>query len=494
MRFPIVRRALLLLALAVPLVATGPAASRSSQPQGWDSDLALPVVADLNPDPHILEINLEARIQDIEILPGKRTAVWSYNGGLPGPLIRLVVGDRLIVHFTNNLPEETTIHWHGLRLPNAMDGAPGVTQPAVAANGGVFTYDFVVPDAGTFWYHPHSNSGAQLSRGLYGPMLVTDPHDPPAFGEDLVLMLSDISLNSEGQINPANEGTYLGDLFGREGNILLVNGKVRPALKVRQGQPQRWRIINAARARFFTLDYGQAPFVKLGGDDGLAAAARRVTAVRIVPGERADVVFIPQDRPGARGVLRWLPTERGPGSTFNRLTEDLMTIETVRERAVRAPRIRSALRTIAPIDTAGARQRDIALTIRQRPDGSMEMGINGVPHDKAPPLVAHVGDTEVWTVRNDTSFAHPFHLHGFFFQVLDPARVPEWKDTAEVPAKTTLRLAVHFDRPGLWMFHCHILDHADAGMMGQIRVLAAGEAPGGGAVAHQGMRGAATTP
>jgi FtsP/CotA-like multicopper oxidase with cupredoxin domain len=116
-------------------------ANSVQQPEGWDAGLALPQVVDLNPDPAILEFNLEASITNMEIMTGKQTPVWSYNGGLPGPLIELNVGDRLIVHFTNNLPEATTIHWHGMRVPNAMDGAPGYTQEPIAANGGTFTYD-----------------------------------------------------------------------------------------------------------------------------------------------------------------------------------------------------------------------------------------------------------------------------------------------------------------------------------------------------------------
>ena len=198
------------------------------QPVGWDKELTLPPPRDLNPDPRILEFNLEARIAAIEITPGVTTPVWTYNGMLPGPYLRAKVGDTVIVHFKNALPEETTIHWHGVRVPNDMDGAPGMTQKPVAP-GGEFRYQFIVRDAGTYWYHPHTNSAAQVGWGLYGPIVVEDPSDPKVFGDDLVLMLSDMSLDDKARLLPKDNGGEFGDLFGREGSVLLVNGKCGPA-------------------------------------------------------------------------------------------------------------------------------------------------------------------------------------------------------------------------------------------------------------------------
>src|SRR5690606_15197186 len=133
----------------------------------------------------------------------------------------------VIVHFRNSLPEPTTIHWHGVRVPNDMDGAPGMTQDPIAP-GAEFRYEFVLRDAGTFWYHPHQSSSDQVGRGLYGPIVVVDPEEPDVFGDELVLMLSDVSLDADGQLLPKDNGGSFGDLFGREGNVLLVNGKVLP--------------------------------------------------------------------------------------------------------------------------------------------------------------------------------------------------------------------------------------------------------------------------
>jgi FtsP/CotA-like multicopper oxidase with cupredoxin domain len=440
------------------------------QPAGWDDELELAPAADLNPDPDVLEIALEAREADVELLPGTVTRAWTYDGRVPGPLIRTKVGDRVIVHFKNSLPEATTIHWHGLRVPNDMDGAPGVTQDPIEP-GAEFRYEFVVKDAGTYWYHPHIDSSAQVGRGLYGAFVVEDPADPKVFGDELVLLLSDMSLDAGGEILPADSGGKFGDLFGREGAVLLVNGKVKPRLKVRSGKQQRWRVINAARARYYNLRLPDHRFVRLGGDNGLAARSEDIYSVLVTPGERADLVFTPADAPGTVNMMRWVPTDRGYGSMFNRPREDLFEIETVAAPAVVPEVIPTQLREIEPIDIAGATERSLELTIALG-NNDVVMGINGVPYWRAEPLVARLGETQVWTLINNTDFSHPFHLHGYFFQVLDEARVPEWKDTVNVPTRSELKIAVAFDeRPGAWMYHCHILDHAEVGMMGHLQVI-----------------------
>ena len=454
---------------ANPPEESAPRAARDvGQPDGWADELAMQVPTDLNPDPNVLEIELEARVANVELLPGTSTPAWTYNGTVPGPMIRAEVGDRVIVHFKNSLPDETTIHWHGVRVSNEMDGAPGVTQEPIPT-GGEFRYEFVLKDAGTYWYHPHTDSSTQVGRGLYGAFIVDDPADPKSFGDDLVLMLSDIGLDENGQLVPADSGGNFGDLFGREGSTLLVNGKVLPTLKVRNGKQQRWRIINASRARYYNLRLRNHRFMRLGGDNGLAARSEDVYNLIVTPGERADAVFTPADPPGTRNVLRWVPTERGYGSTYNRASEDMLAIETVADAPVTPEPIPAELRKIEPIDITAANHRTLDLTIHIA--STVEMGVNDVPYWQAKPIEVALGDTEVWRIVNNTDFSHPFHLHGYFFQVLDENRVPEWKDTVNVPNKSELSIAVRFDeRPGAWMFHCHILDHAEAGMMGHLVV------------------------
>ena len=317
-------------------------------------------------------------------MPGFKTPAWTYNGTLPGPMIRAKLGDRLIVHFKNSLPEATTIHWHGLRVPNDMDGAPGVTQPPIAA-GGEFRYEFELRDAGTYWYHPHTNSSAQVGRGLYGAFVVEDPADPKAFGDDLVLLLSDMGLNEHGELLPADSGGNFGDLFGREGAVLLVNGKVRPTLKVRNGKQQRWRIINATRARYYNLRLRNHRFMRLGGDNGLAARSEDVYNLIVTPGERADAVFTPADPPGTyeRAALG-ADRARLRQHVQPRVGADAAAIETVADAPVTPEPIPAELRTIEPLDVTAATQRTLDLTIAIT--STVEMGINGVPHWEAKPL------------------------------------------------------------------------------------------------------------
>lgn len=447
--------------------APAPAAG-VSQPEGWDEELRMAEPADKNPDPTILEFDLQASITDMEIIPGTTTPVWAYNGSLPGPLIRARVGDRLIVHFTNNLPEATTIHWHGVRVPNNMDGAPGLTQNPVEP-GETFTYDFVLEDAGTFWYHPHLNSAAQVQRGLYGAIVVEDPSEPAIPGDELVLVLSDMGLNDDGSFQEADRGGTFGVLFGREGDTILVNGKIAPTVKVRAGVQQRWRIVDAAITRYFPIALRGHSWIRVGGDGGLMERPEELPRMVMAPGERIDVVFTPEGEPGSEGELAWLPVDRGWGTAVGGRRVPYLKVRTVDEPAVEPLPVPQQLRTIEPIDLTDAVEKIVELTIMGGDDPVQMMGINGEAHTHQ--LESQVGATEIWTIDNTSDFDHPFHLHGYFFQVLDDSRIPEWKDTVNVPDHTKLRIAVRFDdRPGMWMLHCHILDHQEAGMMASLLI------------------------
>ena len=239
----------LLSALFLCLLAPVAAAAQSFAPADWADGVKLPELADRNPDPKIVEIDLTAKLADVQI-DGKTVHAWTYNGGIPGPLIKTRVGDRLVVHFTNELDEPTTVHWHGVRVPIEMDGVPEISQPEVK-KGESFTYDFVVRDAGLYWYHPHVMSAAQVGFGLYGALLVEDPADGVNVADQVTLVLSDIGFDAKGKLEPADSGGSAGMVFGREGDYVLVNGRRRPVLRARPGAPQRWRIVNAAKSRFF---------------------------------------------------------------------------------------------------------------------------------------------------------------------------------------------------------------------------------------------------
>lgn len=464
------------------MAASGASGSPSMPPdtatalsEGWEQRATPTIPVDLDPDPNVLEIELEARVAEVELVAGTTTPAYTYGGSVPGPLLKAKVGDRLIVHFKNSLPDSTSIHWHGLRVPNDMDGVPGFTQDPVEP-GGEFVYDFVLNDAGTFWYHPHIQSAAQVGWGMYGPLVVEDPSDPD-LGEEIVVVLSDVSLDDAGQFVPADVGGEFGDLFGREGNVLLVNGQVMPRLHVQAGKRQRWRVINAARSRYYTVMLPNHTLTRLGGDAGFAERSSEVDSVVLVPGERADISFLPSSEPGATDVMQWIATDRGLGSTFNRPNVDMFEVATLPHARVEPAVVPHQLREIAPIDTEGAPVFAFDLGMWTDEDGNAVMGINGIPFQDAAPIHATMGETQIWRVTNETDFAHPWHLHGYFFQVLDDARIPEWKDTVDIPVGGEVRMAVHFgDRPGMWMYHCHILDHAEAGMMGHLHVMEEGAA------------------
>jgi FtsP/CotA-like multicopper oxidase with cupredoxin domain len=470
----ILKTGALLLSFAMPGVA------ETLQPPAWNAGVKLPEITDTNPDPRIVEFSLESRITSLEIVPGVKSDIWTYNGGLPGPLIRARKGDRLIVHFSNKLPKATTVHWHGVQVPIQMDGVPGASQDPVEP-GGTFTYDFVVPDAGLFWYHPHVMSAAQVGFGLYGALLVEDPDDRVGIADQLVLVLSDIAVDDDsGKLQAADSGGILGDLLGREGNHVLLNGRIAPVLNVRDGAPQRWRIVNTAKSRYFCLLLGQAQmFTVIGVDGGLLEYSVERDRLVLAPGERVDVLIAPRtESPQQSLTLITIPFDRGFGSTEFRTVETLMTLSPSPLPALPPAPLPRVTRAMSPMSAAGATPLQINL-VTVKKSGTLEFGIEGGPFWKGTSVRAKIGETQLWTLTNKAIWAHPIHLHGYFFQVLDDKGVPvrplAWKDTVSVPAESTVRLLVRFERPGSWMYHCHILDHAEAGLMSTVDV---GEAVG----------------
>ena len=445
----------------------------SLQPQGWDDSLKLTEAKDINPDPKIVEVELQARVASLEIVPGVKTDAWTYNGSLPGPLIRVRRGDRLIVRFSNQLPQPSTVHWHGVQVPIEMDGVPGVSQPPVEP-GGSFTYDFVVPDAGLFWYHPHVMSAAQVGFGLYGPLLVEDPDDKVKVADELVLVLSDIALEDKsGELQSPDSGGVLGALFGREGNHVLVNGRKRPTLPVRSGALQRWRIVNAAKSRYFQLQLdNMQPFQLIGVDGGYLEYSVEQQVIVLAPGERADVLIAPRVENDGLTLIN-IPYNRGYGSVEFRSSDDLMAFTRAPLPPVAAAPLPKVTRDIPAMSAAGATQVNIEL-VTTKLNGVPTFEIKGGPFWRDTSVAAKLGEKQLWTITNEAIWNHPIHLHGFFFQEVDDKGVPvsprAWKDTIDVPAESTRHFLVTLDRPGSWMYHCHILDHAEAGLMSTVDV------------------------
>jgi FtsP/CotA-like multicopper oxidase with cupredoxin domain len=400
-------------------------------------------------------VKLAARESSWEYGPGRSIAGNTFNDQVPGPTIEADVGDTLVVELTNELSDPTTIHWHGLRVPAAMDGTESVQRPVEP--GESFEYRFVVPDAGTFWYHSHVNETEQLERGLYGALIVRGPDEPVLDGER-VLHLDDLKLDEEGQLAPFGDPHE--HHAGREGDVRLVNGVQEPELEIAAGRVERWRVVNAANTRFVRLSIGGRPFTIVGSDGGLLTTPVQATEVLITPGERVDVAV----GPFAEAELieiEALPYDRGKGETPR---ERFATLR-VGPRVPSQASIPDRLREIEPLVSAGA-----------APTRTIDLKalMHGGEHQRAEPV--RVGELQVWELVNETSQDHPFHLHGFFFQVVDengtapPA--PAWKDTVNVPRKSRATIAwLPDDRPGEWMYHCHILEHHAMGMMAHFEVV-----------------------
>ena len=396
-------------------------------------------------------VELEARETDWEYAPGHRLRGMGFNGSIPGPLIEAEVGDTIRARLANNLTEPTTIHWHGLRVPAAMDGTASV-QPVVEP-GESFDYEFTVPDAGTFWYHSHVNETEQLERGLYGPLVVRGPGEP-TLDADRVLMLDDLKLDQDGRLSPFGDDHELHE--GREGDVRLVNGTQEPKLAIAGGQVERWRIVNAANTRFMRLSIGGRPFSILGSDGGLIEAPVEATEVLVTPGERVELAVGPFAE-GEVLELEALPYDRGRGEPRR---ERFATIQVGPTEASSA-QVPARLREIEPL-TGSAVEPTRTVSMK-----ALMHGGHGQRDDDV-----RVGELQVWELVNETSQDHPFHLHGFFFQVLGDGAIA-WKDTVNVPQKATVRIAwLPDDRPGEWMYHCHILEHHAMGMMAHFSVVA----------------------
>ena len=456
----------LLIASLVALCACG------SSPE---ESVELTPLLDTNPAANIVEVQLVAGLSTTEYLAGKPAHVWAYRdgasanaiGSVPGPLLTANQGDHVIVHFRNELPEETTIHWHGIRVPPRSDGTTVAQIPV--APGASFDYEFDALDAGTFWYHPHIHGDVQIENGLYGMIVVKGGVDPDV-AADRAFVLDDVKLESTGQLSTRIDALDL--MLGRQGNVLLVNGRSGASLQAKAGSRERWRFVNAANGRYFNLFLPGHTLQVIGWDGGLLAEPYTTDTLLIAPGERYEVLVELADAPGTQLSLQTLHYDRGhnipdPGP------QTIMSIA-LPSRAERAPLPLPTLwRADEPIAIdAQTPQRSFVLSEQEEGLVEPRFFINGERFPNNTPIAALAGAVAIWSIRNDAEMDHPFHLHGMFFRVLDvdgvvPAHAG-WKDTVNVPQKTTLRFAVRYGEPGTWMYHCHILEHAERGMMGEL--------------------------
>ena len=435
--------------------------------------------------------SLTAREGQAALYPegGAGTAIWGYDGLSPGPLLRARQGDTLAVRLANELPQPTSIHWHGVRVPNAMDGVSGLTQEAVPP-GGHFDYEFALPDAGTYWYHTHNRSWEQLARGLYGVLVVDEP-DPPPVDQDLVFLIDDWRLDQAGAIHAAS----LGDIrdwahAGRLGNWVTVNGESEHGIPVIAGDRVRLRILNAANARVMTLSFPkhQPMVVALDGQpvEPFAPAGSRL---RIAPAQRVDLMIDMGLAPGSETPI----IETGGRETVS-VARFVYGPDTPRQRAPLPPvaalpanPIRTDLDPTSAVTAellmeggamgrmSGASLDGRFLTIRELVSAGKVWAFNGVAGIPEQPLLrAETGRTVAIDMINDTRWPHAMHLHGTHFTVIrrdgDPVEGGPWRDTELLDPGQRATIAFVADSPGKWLFHCHMLEHQAGGMVTWIEI------------------------
>ncbi|MCR9107859.1 MAG: multicopper oxidase family protein [Rhodobacteraceae bacterium] len=418
-----------------------------------------------------------------QILPADYpdTEIWSFDAAFPGPELRARQGDTLSVTVENALPQSTSVHWHGLRLDNTMDGVPGLTQDPIAP-GDSFDYQFALPDAGTYWYHSHAKSMEQVERGLYGPLII-DETDPPDVDQDITLILDDIRLERDGTV--ANFDNFH-DLShaGRIGNLWLANGQIDPAYPLKRGERVRLRLISAANARVFRL--GLQGFdgwiVALDGmplsdpqalpDELILAPAQRIDLMVDVTTDENEAFVITFERDGGYAITHF-PIS-GP------------SVAARQDRPVLPPN------PIYPIDLANARAATLLieggamggmraarlngeeLGARELASRGMFWALNGVAGRPDTPLLdLSSGESARIGMANNTAFPHAMHLHGVHFsEVLADGRLGPLRDTILLNPQETREIAFQAHNPGDWLFHCHMLAHHQAGMGTWIRVSA----------------------
>ncbi len=448
-----------------------------------------------------VEFDLTAAPTSIRLRPdGPVTKVWAFNGTVPGPTLRTKVGDKMVINFRNDLPEPTTIHWHGLRIVNSMDGVPVVMNPIQP--GESFRYEFIVPDAGTFWYHPHVNTAHQVDRGLYGGFVVEEAIAPSFHDEDY-WVIDDWHLDDDNQYI---EASVTEDFWGRSAGQFTLNGEFKPVISGIAGEHRRVRVLNSSNNTIISLKIDNHQLRIIAKDGTPVDEPWQTSSVRLATGERVDIDLKLTGKPNSDYTVRL--------EAFSNMF--------------------------------GPAGREVNKEARWT--------INDWSFPDYEDMHFDMGTSRLIEISNNTPMSHPFHLHGHFFRVvgrskrgtppsgggskqvmlatlrygqgraetLDEPSLPShgipsadqtkslstpmilgtsgvggggggmggggmgggdntpvaltkrdkrsWQDTVEVPPSQTVQLLLLADNPGDWMYHCHILEHEESGMMGVFRV------------------------
>ena len=430
---------------------------------------------------------LTAATSEIQLLPEKygKTQVWAFDGIAPGPEIRVKQGQSVRRRVINNLSHPTSVHWHGIRIDNRMDGVAGLTQPAIEP-GDQFDYDFVAPDAGTYWYHSHSRSFEQVARGLHGALIV-DEAEPVDVDRDEVLVLDDWLIDPDTAQIAASFGA-MHDLShaGRLGNYVTTNGKYNLAKSVARNERLRLRLINASNARIFqlALDGLEGWIVAFDGMPLSQPSPVQDTFV-LAPAQRIDLIVDVTADVGSAGHVVQLDRNE----SFSQVAFEVMGESTRARRPAPLP-LPPNLETKPDLSNA----RDVMLTMEGGAMGGMRGAMMGGQMssmrdlmqsgnfwafngkvgsmDGEPLAVVSRGETFRLKIRNDTAFPHAMHLHGMHFHELDQnGQLATFRDTTLVARGETKEIAAVADIPGKWLLHCHMLSHAASGMMARIDVI-----------------------
>ena len=435
----------------------------------------------------LVEVELHARYEKSD-LASRQAYVFSYNGQIPGPTLEARPGDTVRIRLTNNLPQPTNLHYHGLHVPptgnadNIFLSIPG---------GESFTYEFTIPKnhpGGIFYYHPHLHGwvAEQVFGGLGGPFLIRGELDEiPEIkaAQEQLLFLKDFALDASGRIAAP---WHMVQMLGREGPLVTANGQVNPTLSIARGGLLRLRLLNASSSRFYRLSLPEHPLYLIATDGIPLSEPVELRELLLTPGERAEVLVRGEREPGQYPLLS-LPYNRGSMGMMGRgmmgrgmmgqsdwdTTRTLATL-TYSGQVSPLPLPKKLIPVEALPESETLKRFD--LNHSMAPGMGMVFLINGkiFDHQRIDTQV-RLNTVEDWEITTTGVMEHPFHLHTNPFQIISRNGQPEpfraWKDTVLVRVGETVRIRVRFrDFPGKTVYHCHILDHEDLGMMGTLEV------------------------
>ena len=452
-------------------------------------------------------------------IDGKNLEMYGYNGQTPGPLIKVKQDDTVTVQFTNNIDFPTTVHWHGLRLDYTSDGVPGITQDPIQP-GDSFEYNLKFPDEGIFLYHPHVRTEMQMEKGLYGNILVESDKSPPQVDYEIPLILDDVSI-IDGSLEKFDSDKVTKTLMGRFGNTMLINGNSDYSLEVKQGDISRFYLTNTANTR--TFDFGiEQHKMKIVGDDASHYEKEMFSDSVIVASSERRTVDVLFDNAGEFNIIHNTPEKT---YVLGRVIVSPSVMEENNSDFYKTAKNRAIMQEIDPFRKFFSEDPDLELEFDLKTttamqsdhsemsddDDAMAMNkheqrlepiewedempeMNAMSDDENTRWIlrdvksgkegfdidyhANVGDVKKIRLVNSPDSAHPMqhpiHLHGQRFLVLNENEIPNenlaWKDSVLVPTGSTVDILVEFSNPGQWAMHCHILEHAEAGMITEVTV------------------------